>query len=384
MNLCIFFILFFILIFSIVFIFLNRCRCKDVISRNNSIARNNSIYSGGKSKKALKKNKSLHSDDIASKQENVVSKQENVVSKKGVTILTVDSIPYISKELLSDILNIIKHRHKSIPNFNGLTEEDKKFYERQSHILENKYNIDFDTTYMQLCAIRGMEMQKMIAYSKSHIESMSKTIKEDFENGYDLTLIADKHKFPYMLTLKQLCSDFGYSQQEIKDFIKKVKPFPEKLNAINSELDHILKTDPTSYVNTVDARNRANEFEDAVAKLLKSKGITYLTENEIRDKHTEAKDKDPESEEVLATPDFLFDKGENVVLNDFPIKWIEVKNYPYYAHKFLENGVQQQAKKYHTKYGNGVFIFKCGVIQNYHTIDGVKFIGWEKMEQSTN
>jgi hypothetical protein len=237
---------------------------------------------------------------------------------------------------------------------------------------------------MQLCAIRGMEMQKMIAYSKSHIEAMSKTIKEDFENGYDLTLIADKHKFPYMLTLKQLCSDFGYSQQEIKDFIKKVKPFPEKLNAINSELDHILKTDPTSYVNTVDARNRANDFEDAVAKLLKSKGITYLTENEIRDKHTEAKDKNPEGEEeVLATPDFLFDKGENVVLNDFPIKWIEVKNYPYYAHKFLENGVQQQAKKYHTKYGNGVFIFKCGVLQNYHTIDGVKFIGWEKMPQST-
>jgi len=73
--------------------------------------------------------------------------------------IEISSIQFITPALLSDILNIIKHRHTSHTNFQIISEDDQKFYERQAHILTNKYHLDFDITHMQLCAIRGMEMQ---------------------------------------------------------------------------------------------------------------------------------------------------------------------------------------------------------------------------------
>jgi hypothetical protein len=298
------------------------------------------------------------------------------------------------------MLNIIKHRHHSNTNYNVLTEDDTKFYERQAHILANKYNLDFENTHMQLCSIRNMEIQIYMAQCSHHIKSLSKTIQEDFKKGFELTLIADKHKLPYILTLKELCASFGHSPKEIKKFLRKEKPFPEELNAINSELDYILKSDITSSVNSENARTRATEFENEVAKILKELNIKYYTENDLREKHANnektggKKDKkdekekemkniggadDEDAQEALITPDFLFHENESVTLNEFPIKWIEVKNYAYYKHKFMEKNIQSQAKKYYNKYGNGVVIFKCGVICDHMHADGilnVKFIGW--------
>jgi hypothetical protein len=302
--------------------------------------------------------------------------------------IEISSIQFITPALLSDILNIIKHRHASHTNFQIISEDDQKFYERQAHILTNKYHLDFDITHMQLCAIRGMEMQIYIGISKAKIKELSKQIKEDFQNGFDLTLIADKHKLPYILTLKQLCEDFGYNQKETKHFLRKDKPFPDELAALNGELDHILKLDPTSSLNSNDAKTRSIEFEDLVAKKLSDLHIKFKTEVHIKEEADAAAanaDGDDNAEPLL-TPDFLFtDPNQNIKLNGIEIKWIEVKNYPYYKHRFLEKNVQKQAKKYYNKYGNGVFIFKCGVLcdakgnaPHADNIPSVKFIGWEK------
>jgi len=299
--------------------------------------------------------------------------------------IEISSIQFITPALLSDILNIIKHRHASHTNFQIISEDDQKFYERQAHILTNKYHLDFDITHMQLCAIRGMEMQIYIGMSKAKIKELSKQIKEDFQNGFDLTLIADKHKLPYILTLKQLCEDFGYNQKETKHFLRKDKPFPDELAAINGELDHILKLDPTSSLNSNDAKTRSIEFEDLVAKKLSDLHIKFKTEVHIKEE-ADAAAANADDVEPLLTPDFLFtDSNQNIKLNGIEIKWIEVKNYPYYKHRFLEKNVQKQAKKYYNKYGNGVFIFKCGVLcdakgnaPHADNIPSVKFIGWEK------
>ena len=301
--------------------------------------------------------------------------------------IEISSIQFITPALLSDILNIIKHRHASHTNFQIISEDDQKFYERQAHILTNKYHLDFDITHMQLCAIRGMEVQIYIGMSKAKIKELSKQIKEDFQNGFDLTLIADKHKLPYILTLKQLCEDFGYNQKETKHFLRKDKPFPDELAALNGELDHILKLDPTSSLNSNDAKTRSIEFEDLVAKKLSDLHIKFKTEVHIKEEADgAAANADGDDVEPLLTPDFLFtDPNQNIKLNGIEIKWIEVKNYPYYKHRFLEKNVQKQAKKYYNKYGNGVFIFKCGVLcdakgnaPHADNIPSVKFIGWEK------
>lgn len=334
----------------------------------------------------------------------------NTNTKNITKNIKIESIPCISNNLLIDMLNIIKHRHHSNTNYNAMTDDDIKFYERQSHILANKYNLDFNNTHMQLCSVRSMEIQIYMAQCSHKVATLSKTIKEDFEKGFDLTLIADKHKLPYILTLKQLCSSFGHSPKEIKRFLRKEKPFPKELDAINSELDYILKSDTTSSINSENARTRATEFEGQIDNILKKLNIKYYTENDLREKYnlanlanlanldnldnldnkksggkkkktaekTEDVDEDI-SQENLITPDFLFHENESITLNEFPIKWIEVKNYVYYKHKFMEKNIQNQAKKYYNKYGNGIFIFKCGVICDHAHADvtpNVKFIGW--------
>ena len=377
-------LLLFILLFIIIFIIL--------ISYNIR-----SRYKGGGAFIKLKNNKGQNDTNA-----NNIKSNDHIKSNKIIEIeIEIESIQFITPALLTDILNIIKHRHVSHPNFHIISEDDQKFYERQAHILTNKFNLDFEITHMQLCAIRGMEIQIYIGMSKPKIKELSKQIKEDFQNGFDLTLIADKHKLPYLLTLKQLCEDFGYNQKETKHFLRKDKPFPEELAALNSELDQILKLDPTSSFNSSDAKTRSLEFEDLVAKKLSDLHIKFKTEVHIKEEAEAAasvaaiKDNDANDDangsndaniEPILTPDFLFtDHNQHIQLNGIEIKWIEVKNYPYYKHRFLEKNVQKQAKKYYNKYGNGVFIFKCGVLcdakgnaPHADNIPSVKFIGWEK------
>ena len=389
MNQYLIILLLFILLFILIFIIL--------------ISYNTTYNGGGKILKSANKDgtnkdgahkNGAHKDGAHKDSAHKDGAHKDVAHKDGAhkyIEIEISSIQFITPALLSDILNIIKHRHASHTNFQIISEDDKKFYERQAHILTNKYHLDFDITHMQLCAIRGMEMQIYIGMSKAKIKELSKQIKEDFQNGFDLTLIADKHKLPYILTLKQLCEDFGYNQKETKHFLRKDKPFPDELAALNGELEHILKSDPTSSLNSNDAKTRSIEFEDLVAKKLSDLHIKFKTEVHIKEEadaaaaDAAAADGDDNSEPVL-TPDFLFtDPNQHIKLNGIEIKWIEVKNYPYYKHRFLEKNVQKQAKKYYNKYGNGVFIFKCGVLcdakgnaPHADNIPSVKFIGWEK------
>ena len=288
----------------------------------------------------------------------------------------------ITKPLLFDILNIIKKRHQTNTNFNVMTDDDISFYERQAHILENKYKSDYEIMKSILFSIRSSEMMIYISQCAGKIKSMSKIIKEDFENGFDLTLIADKHKLPYIMTLKQLLTEYKYSEKEIKRFLRGEKKMPDKIKSISAEIDFILKSDPTSSINSLDKKDTANNFEKTIAEFLDKEGVKYISENEMRKNNKKNKEENKEenkkeNKEAAITPDFLLKGGQSVSINGYPINWVEVKNYAYYGNKILEKGIQKQATKYHNKYGNGVFIFKHGVSMIENTeISGVKFIGW--------
>lgn len=314
---------------------------------------------------------SLHSDNIEiNKQQGLHSDKRGLHSdKRGIHSdnIEINCISPITPHLLHDILNIIKKRHSVTPNYNIMSSDDISFYERQAHLLENKYKIKYEILKDQLFSIRNAELLIYISQCKKRVQGMSKLIKEDFENGFDVTLIADKHKLPYIMTLKQLCFEYKYSKEDIKKFLKKEKKLPNNLEALNSEIDFILKSDPTSYINSLDSKKRANEFEKEVAVFLDNKHIKYTTENEIRN-----------SGEQL-TPDFLLKQA--IKINNFTAHWIEVKNYAYYGNTILEPGIQAQANKYYNKYGSGVFIFRYGVLNsNNGPNNGLKkvhFIGWK-------
>jgi len=307
----------------------------------------------------------LHNDKRGLRSDNIeINKQRGLRSDN----IEINCIPLITSHLLHDILNIIKKRHSVVPNYNIMSNDDISFYERQAHLLENKYKIKYEILKNQLFSIRNAELLVYISQCKKRVQGMAKIIKEDFENGFDVTLIADKHKLPYIMTLKQLCFTFGYSKEDIKKFLKKEKKIPNKLQALNSEIDFILKSDPTSYINSLDSKKRANKFEKEVAMFLDSKHIKYTTENEIK--------KDGSS--GIITPDFLL--NHTIKINNFTTNWIEVKNYAYYGNIILEPGIQAQATKYYNKYGNGIFIFKYGLINDYNQKNpknGVYFMGWK-------
>jgi len=180
---------------------------------------------------------------------------------------------------------------------------------------------------------------------------------------------------PYIMVLKQLLYEYKYSENEIKRFLRKEKKLPDNMKAISDEIDFILKSDPTSSINSIDKKNSATEFENTIAEFLDKRGIKYISENETR--------KDKELNTTL-TPDFLLKRDQFVYINGFPINWIEVKNYTYYGNKLLEKGIQRQATRYYNKYGNGIFIFRYGAIsiENLGILGilgtpGVKIIGWK-------
>jgi hypothetical protein len=344
------YILLFILIFIVVFIV--------QITHNKY-----SIYGGKKLKE-----KSPHSGKQLKEKSPHSGKQ---LKEKSVNI-NINCIQPITTNLLNDILNIIKKRHGVAPNYNIMSSDDISFYERQAHLLENKYKIKYEILKNQLFSIRNAELLIYISQCKKKVQSMSKLIKEDFENGFDVTLIADKHKLPYIMTLKQLCLECGYSKKDIKKFLKKEKKIPNKLQALNSEIDFILKSDPTSYINSLDSKKRVNEFEKKVAMFLDSKHIKYTTEDEIRNGGKQLKHLHSD----IITPDFLLNRA--ILINNFMAHWIEVKNYTYYGNTILEPGIQAQANKYYNKYGPGIFIFRYGIVANLSNVENnrVYFIGW--------
>jgi hypothetical protein len=359
------YILLFILIFIIVLFLIFENDINIIIKR------------GGKEKEHKEKG---HKEEKSPKEEKTHNSLKNIVINSLI----------ITKPLLFDILNIIKKRHQTNTNFNVMTDDDISFYERQAHILENKYKSDYEIMKSILFSIRSSEMMIYISQCAGKIKSMSKIIKEDFENGFDLTLIADRHKLPYIMTLKQLLTEYKYSEKEIKRFLRGEKKMPDKIKSISAEIDFILKSDPTSSINSLDKKDTANNFEKTIAEFLDKEGVKYISENEMRKNNKKNKEENKEenkkenkeenkkeNKEDAITPDFLLKGGQSVSINGYPINWVEVKNYAYYGNKILEKGIQKQATKYHNKYGNGVFIFKHGVSMIENTeISGVKFIGW--------
>lgn len=388
------YILLFILIFIFVFIL-------DTI--HNKYRHGGRPYSGG----SHSRQRRLHSGGSRSGQRRLYSdhdKQQRLYSDSNGKQLPhsqrcLRSGSIISSQLLFDILNIIKKRHYTSPNYNIMNSEDISFYERQAHLLENKYKIKYEILKDQLFSIRGGELLVYISQCSGKVKSMSKMIKEDFENGFDITLIADKHKLPYIMTLKQLFFEYKYSKEDIKKFLKKEKKLPTNLQSINSELDFILKSDPTSYINNLNNKKEADAFEKEVAAFLDSKNIKYITENDQRLPHNNKQclrsgggkflnnqqlpHSSNNNKQCLrsgssGTPDFLF--NEATIINKCKAHWIEVKNYAYYGNKILDPGIRDQANKYYSKYGSGIFIFKYGIIEDIiknPINNGVYFMGWE-------
>ena len=105
------------------------------------------------------------------------------------------------------------------------------------------------------------------------------------------------------------------------------------------------------------AFEHAQNFEKVIELALKAAGVSFETENQLKERGSRA------------TPDFRV----NVNINGIPIHWIDCKTY--YCSSTLKdprlpvNKLASQAQRYNAEFGAGAFIFLCGVSADAVEID---------------
>lgn len=100
-----------------------------------------------------------------------------------------------------------------------------------------------------------------------------------------------------------------------------------------------------------DIQKRANEFENSVVEYFREKGFVFRTEEDIR-----------RDQDYNVTPDILFDNPITIRLDntDYPVHWIDAKNYTLVNTRYIVKGAKKQAAKYNSIFGPGAMIFRYG------------------------
>jgi hypothetical protein len=121
-------------------------------------------------------------------------------------------------------------------------------------------------------------------------------------------------------------------------------------------------------------RAGAVEYEQVIADRLQKKQIEYVPEHVLQQ---ENKIRQRRHQQALPTPDFLFKKPEQFVLNGkvVEVNWIECKSYYASTIPRLKTilGFEQTANKYYKAYGKGIMVFKHGFNKDLNVPDGVYY-----------
>ena len=112
------------------------------------------------------------------------------------------------------------------------------------------------------------------------------------------------------------------------------------------------EADLGSRVNADRIRARAQDFEDALGAHLRTLGVGFHTEEDLRRRGGEG---------PLLTPDFLL-TGGGIRVGDHTVHWIDAKNYLMYGSRLVAASLVAQAEKYTRAFGPGAMVFSGGVM----------------------
>lgn len=152
----------------------------------------------------------------------------------------------------------------------------------------------------------------------------------------------------------------------ISSVIKIVTKMPEFRLLSVKDVDVIKRIDNCITMTNMEIFNRSVEFEHLLENYLKSLGIKFRTESDIK------RDKD-----YTVTPDILFDDPIILELDGrkYTIKWMDAKNYILIGAPFIMKSLRKQSEKYNNIFGFGAFVFHYGFdksinIPNVLILDG--------------
>ncbi|EJN40969.1 hypothetical protein lvs_L466 [Acanthamoeba polyphaga lentillevirus] len=178
---------------------------------------------------------------------------------------------------------------------------------------------------------------------------------------------------------KEISNNHKNHDESIKNFIESTKiPANIVLKIIKNtpiykeedfdESDYIKNLKKSYYDHNKDVLNRSKKFEVCLENYLRNLGVDFKTETDIIRKKLHK-----------FTPDILLNKPIIIELNgkEYPISWIDAKNYTLIRMPFVLESLRKQSNKYNKAFGNGAFVFHYGLdssinIPNTLILDGSK------------
>jgi uncharacterized protein with TPD motif len=238
------------------------------------------------------------------------------------------------------------------PGFGPARAAEVAFLATEANRLSAKYNIAFSAK--NLASMRVMESALAAQWCGARIRGLREQLAKEYQNGATVLSLAVKHRAPPVAVLRQILAAAGYEDETARRMLSEPARMPPRLS---EEAEAIFEADLGSRVNADKIRQRAQDYEDALGGHLRSLGLSFKTEQELRSSAAAAGKEPP-----LLTPDFLLDAP--AMINGRLVTWIDAKAYPMYGSALVSKGLAKQAIKYTEAFGPGAMVFEGGVAQD--------------------
>lgn len=178
------------------------------------------------------------------------------------------------------------------------------------------------------------------------VKQNSKKMLKEWKNGKTMMELAEKWRFPPVMTAMFLFLEDGASKKEFWGYIND----PDKLRSdVATELREVIEKDPVySPAGNEEQRQRGIWGESLLQNWLDEQGIGYRTENDIRGEYEK-------------TPDALLD--EPMMFEGKKIYWVESKASFGDNTEFRYNS-RRQLEPYTKIFGPGVVVYWVGKLDD--------------------
>lgn len=257
-----------------------------------------------------------------------------------------------------------------------------KIYDHQTIVKHMKFIKSNMRGLMPLC---GKEKDELNNYANENnilsyeAVSLRNTIRiqKEIDSSKKIYSCVDQIKNRFLTLTVQLASDPTNHPKKIKYWLKStrlpigsvikiISQMPEFKKLVVEDLDVIKEITNCITSSNIEIHRKSVDFEHQLENHLRSLGIKFRTETDIKI------DKD-----YAVTPDILFDKPVILELNEinYTIRWLDAKNYVLTDTPFIMKSLKKQSEKYNNIFGLGAFVFHYGFdsgidIPNVLILDG--------------
>ncbi len=188
------------------------------------------------------------------------------------------------------------------------------------------------------------------------VKKNAKYLLKDWKKGKTLMDLAEKNKFPPILTAMIIFQEDGASKKQFWEYVRD----PDKLESgeTAAELRNVTENDLIySPYGNQKQKERGEWGEELLEKWLDEQKISYRNENDLRGEYEK-------------TPDCLLD--EPMMLNGTKIYWIESKASFGDNIEFRFNS-RKQLEPYVRLFGPGIVVYWMGCLNDLQTPEGVHY-----------